>query len=118
MLSWMPHGHCFQWEPAVYWPWIISEVMIFCCYSLAFGLIAHVVLTRIGVNVFTNTLIFLLASFVFVCGVDHLLGAIQLHRPIYHLVSFWKVVVNFVSVAFAVVGIKQLVYDPWRARRA
>lgn len=97
--SFMPHGHCFLWNPALVWINLVSDVLIgMSYYSIPTAGLYYWVRRR-DIPLW----LFLLYASIFVaCGSTHFMGAYTIWIPAYWESGMIKVATAVVSVAAAV----------------
>lgn len=97
----MPHGHCFFWQPDILWVRLIADGLIVASYySIPLALVYLVHKRR---DIVFNWVFFLFAGFIFACGTTHILGIITLWNPIYRFEGYVKLLTGVVSAATAIV---------------
>ena len=97
--SFMPHGYCFLWIPEVLWSQIIAEITIASAYITISLVLFYLVLKRRHIPFSWVLVIF--GTFIFLCGLTHLVGLITIWYPVYVLDSIVKIVTAAVSIAAA-----------------
>ena len=104
--SYMPHGHCYLWQPGILWTHVISDIFIAAAYfSIPFGLYY----IRKKRQDWQYTGLFVLFSlFIFWCGVTHLLSIFTIWHGIYGIHGITKIITAVVSFFTAVVLMKNL----------
>lgn len=98
--NFMPHGHCFLWNPALVWTHVVSDVLIgMSYYSIPTAGLYYWVKRR-DIPLW----LFLLYASIFVaCGSTHFMGAYTIWVPAYWESGAVKVATALVSVAAAAV---------------
>lgn len=92
----IPHGHCYLWEPGLVWLHVLSDVLIAIAYFSIPLMLVYFVQKREDVP-FRG--IFLLFSlFIVTCGTTHLMSVWTLWHPAYWLAGVIKAVTAVVSV--------------------
>ncbi len=81
--SFMPHGHCYLWSPAMVWLQVLSNLTIALAYVSISGTIA-VIVRRIRDIPFSRMYV-AFGVFIVTCGVTHLLDVATIWHPIYWL---------------------------------
>lgn len=97
--SFMPHGYCFLWIPEVLWSQIIAEITIASAYILISIVLFYLVLKR--KNIPFSWVLIIFGTFIFLCGLTHLVGLITIWYPVYVLDSIIKIMTAAVSIAAA-----------------
>lgn len=100
MLSFMPHGTCYLWEPSL----LIAEAATNGLIALAYYAIPLLLLYFIGRRPdIPNPLLFtLFAIFILACGTTHVLDILTIWYPIYWVDVFVRAVTALASVGTAV----------------
>lgn len=95
----MPHGHCFFWHPELLWMHVVSDAVVAAAY---FSIpIALVVIYRHRKDFEHKRVLVLFASFIFLCGLTHVLGIWTMWDPIYRAEGLVKAATALVSVVTA-----------------
>ena len=98
--SFMPHGHCFLWDPLVLWLNVISDTFIACAYfSIPVALFQ---VFRRRKDLAFNWMFFLFAVFIFACGTTHLLEVWNVWHSNYLVAGFVKFATACASVVTAI----------------
>lgn len=92
----MPHGHCFLWEPRILWLHVISDLTIAAAYFSIPAAIVYFVSRRKDFPF--RRLLVLYSSFILLCGATHLFGVWVLWYPDYALEGVVKALTAIVSV--------------------
>lgn len=97
----MPHGHCFLWEPYILWPLVVSDLFIALSYfSIPLALVI-VILKRKEKKLYNISLLF--ALFIFSCGIGHLVDIWNIWNSNYVLSTSIRIFTAITSFATAVV---------------
>lgn len=101
----MPHGHCYFWEPTILWTNVGSDAIIALAYfsipiTLVFFLLKKQELMK--ANMRYAWVVVLFATFIMACGVTHLFNIWTVWTPSYALHGFVKLLTAVVSLATAV----------------
>ena len=97
----MPHGHCYLWEPQVVWTHVLADAFItFSYYTIPLAL---VYLVRKRRDVAFEWIFVMFGVFIMACGTTHLMEIITVWNPMYRLAGFVKAVTAVASVSTAVV---------------
>lgn len=97
--SFMPHGYCFLWTPALLWIYIVSDFAIFLSYfSIPFCL-WYFMSKRPDLPFRSAFLMF--GLFVMACGATHLMGLITIWQADYWLDAGIKLFTALVSLTAA-----------------
>ncbi len=100
----MPHGHCYFWEPFVLWSYAISDSIIAIAYfSIPLALL-YIYLKR---KDFTYVWIMVLfAIFIAGCGITHVFDVVNIWKPLYNLDVIARIITAMASIGTAAVLIK------------
>jgi signal transduction histidine kinase len=93
----LPHGHCYFWQPALVWLNVLSDGTIALSYY-AIPVVLFYFITRRRDPPY-NRAIFMLGAFILACGTTHLMDIVTLWHPVYRLSTAIKVVTAAVSAA-------------------
>jgi signal transduction histidine kinase len=97
--AFMPHGHCYFWEPGLLWLHVASDVLIAVAYySIPLILFAFVSRRR---DVPFNWMFILFGVFIMACGTTHILEVVTVWTPIYWISGGLKALTALVSLAAA-----------------
>jgi PAS domain S-box-containing protein len=100
----MPHGHCFFWQPSLLWLHVLSDGLItFAYYSIPITLY-YFIRKRPGLNL--RGLILMFAAFILACGTTHAMSIWDLWHSTYRLEGVIKAVTAILSAATAIVTVK------------
>ena len=92
----MPHGHCFMWQPEILWTHIISGTIIAISYIGISGILFYMLSKREDSKI--GWVICFFATF-FLCGFTHGLDVWSIYNGTYRLIGFAKILTAIVSVA-------------------
>jgi signal transduction histidine kinase len=96
----MPHGHCYFWQPEIVWLHVISDALIaLAYYSIPVTLLYFVRKRR---DAPFHWIFILFASFILACGTTHLLSIWTLWIPTYRLDGVVKLFTGVISIITAV----------------
>lgn len=96
----MPHGHCYLWEPSVLWVQVGSNVLIGLAYvSIALTLAYLVAQVR---DIPFKTMYVAFGVFIITCGFTHFLDVWVIWNPDYHIDGAVRSVTAAASVGTAV----------------
>ena len=93
----MPHGHCYLWDPLILWQSVLSNALVglsYYCIPLA---LLYFVRKRKDLEFHWIFLMF--SAFIFVCGTTHFLNIMVIWRPAYRLDASMMSITAFFSVA-------------------
>ena len=95
----MPHGHCYLWNPGLVWLHVISDGFIALAYtSIPFTLL-HLVRKRKDIPF--NWMFACFGTFIVACGVTHVMEIWTLWTPTYWLAGIVKAITAVASVSTA-----------------
>ena len=96
----MPHGHCYLWQPPLLWTYIISDLMIAVAYySIPMALVYFV---RKRPDLQFNWIFVMFSIFIFACGTTHLLGLWTIWNPDYWADATMKAITGVASLITAI----------------
>lgn len=102
--NYMPHGHCFLWEPGILWLHILSDAGIVAAYfSIPLALIYFI---RKRKDLPFQSVFILFGAFILLCGTTHLLAIWVLWNPDYALEGVIKALTAIASIATFFVTLK------------
>ncbi len=97
----LPHGYCYQWQPALLWTHFWSDLLIGLSYvTISFSLAYLVHKTRRDIPFSYAFVAF--GLFIIACGGTHFMDVWTLWRPVYWTSATVKVVTAAASVATAI----------------
>jgi PAS domain S-box-containing protein len=100
----MPHGHCYFWEPSVLWSYAISDSVIATAYFSIPLALSYIYLKR---KDFTYVwMVVLFAIFIAGCGITHVFDVVNIWKPLYNLDVIARIITAMASIGTAVVLIK------------
>ncbi len=100
----MPHGHCYLWNPGVLWLHIVSDALITLAYfSIPFTLIYFV---RKRQDLAFNWMFVCFAVFIVACGTTHLMEIWSVWHPTYWLSGVIKALTALASVPTAILLVR------------
>lgn len=92
----IPHGHCYLWQPGLVWLHLLSDALIaLAYYSIPIALIYFV---RKRQDLPFNGLIILFGAFIIACGTTHLMEIWTLWYPTYWVSGVLKAITAIVSL--------------------
>jgi PAS domain S-box-containing protein len=96
----MPHGHCYLWQPGLVWLHVISDALIALAYtSIPFTLVYF---ARKRSDIPFNWMFFCFGTFIVACGATHVMEIWTIWTPTYWLSGFVKAITAAASVPTAV----------------
>lgn len=93
----MPHGHCYLWMPALVWLNVISDVLIFLAYTGISCSLIWLIQTNQGMPF--KKVFFLFSTFVFACGLTHLMEVVNVWWAQFLISGFLKLFTAGISLA-------------------
>ncbi len=102
----MPHGHCFFWQPSVLWTHVISDALIASAYFALAVILYYFFRKRPDLKLRGLLLVF--ASFILACGATHLMAVWDIWHSTYRLEGLLKAITAGISVTAAIVSIRVL----------
>jgi two-component system sensor kinase FixL len=100
----MPHGHCFLWEPDILWLHIASDAGIVAAYlSIPFALLYFI---RKRTDMPFQSVFILFGAFILLCGTTHLMSIWVLWNPDYAIEGIIKAATAIASIATFFVLVK------------
>lgn len=98
--SFMPHGHCYLWSPAMVWLQVLSNLTIALAY-VAISAALAVILRRIRDIPFSR-MYAAFGVFIVTCGVTHFIDVATIWHPIYWLDGGVRAVTALASAGTAI----------------
>ncbi|PZV12946.1 MAG: hypothetical protein DCF21_14855 [Leptolyngbya sp.] len=92
----IPHGHCYLWQPGLVWLHLLSDALIALSYWMIAGALVYFVQRRPDVPF--KPLFWLFATFIMACGATHLLSVWTLWFPTYWVSGGVKAITALVSL--------------------
>ncbi len=100
----IPHGHCYLWQPGVLWLHVISDAFIVLAYySIPFTLLYFV---RQRKDLEFHWMFIFFAIFILACGTTHLMEIWNVWHPTYWLTGGIKAITALASIPTAFLLIK------------
>lgn len=98
--AYIPHGHCYLWQPSLLWLHIISDGLIAVAYfSIPFILLYFI---RQRKDIPFRGIIILFGMFILSCGTTHIFSIITLYVPVYWLSGAIKSFTAMISAYTAI----------------
>lgn len=99
--SFMPHGHCYLWQPELVWLNVLSDAAIAVAYfSIPVTLIIFIQQRK---DLPFSWIFALFGLFIVACGTGHILDVWTLWHPTYWLSTVVKVFTALVSISTAII---------------
>ncbi len=96
----MPHGHCYIWDPSVVYLHVISDGLTALAYfTIPFALIYFVRKRR---DLSFDWMFLCFAIFIIACGMTHVMEIVSVWRPYYWLSGSFKAITALASVPTAI----------------
>ncbi len=102
----IPHGHCYLWQPGLVWLHALSDGLIVLAYGMIASALVYFVKRRPDIPF--PPLFWLFAAFIAACGVTHLMAVWTLWVPTYWLSGTIKALTALISLYTAVELIPQI----------
>ncbi|MDF9795075.1 PAS domain S-box-containing protein [Catalinimonas alkaloidigena] len=102
----MPHGHCYFWEPYILWSHALSDGIIALAYMIIPFSLFYIFYRR--KDFVYSWMGILFAIFIFGCGLTHVFDVVNIWYPIYHIDSVVRIVTALASIGTAYVLIKYI----------
>jgi signal transduction histidine kinase len=96
--NFMPHGHCFLWQPATLWLNAGSDALIAGSYFAIPAAIYYFVRRRRQEYHFA-WMSSMFAAFILLCGTTHVMEILTIWNPVYRVAGVLKLVTGLVSLA-------------------
>ena len=97
----MPHGHCYLWEPGLLWTHVISDVLIGLAYVSISATLAYMV-ARARRDLPYHWMVLAFGVFIIACGATHFIEAWTVWHPDYWFAGIVKVITALASVTTAI----------------
>lgn len=95
----MPHGHCYLWDPEILWLNVLSDFAVACAYFIIPFYLIYLVKKRKDLSF--NWLVVMFALFIFACGTSHLFDIVTVWKPYYALQGIIKLITAVLSILTA-----------------
>jgi len=92
----MPHGHCYLWQPSTLWLNVGSDVLIALAYVCIPFAIYYFVRQRKSTITYPGIAL-MFAAFIFLCGATHVLEVWTVWDPVYRIAGALKMLTGIVS---------------------
>jgi signal transduction histidine kinase len=97
--NFMPHGHCYHWEPAVLWSYAISDSIIALAYLVIPLSLVRIVRRRKDFSYMWMVALF--AVFILGCGTTHVFDVINIWEPLYTIDAGVRIITALASIGTA-----------------
>ncbi len=98
--SFLPHGHCYLWKPAILWAQILSNGSIGIAYVAIASMLAYLV--NRGSYLPFKGMGLAFGAFIVTCGITHFFDVLVIWHPLYWLDSGVRIVTAAASVGTAI----------------
>ncbi|PKL77920.1 MAG: hypothetical protein CVV27_04295 [Candidatus Melainabacteria bacterium HGW-Melainabacteria-1] len=100
----MPHGHCYLWDPALLWTQVGSNLLTgLAYYSIPVALWVFVSQRSDLKDLQVKSLFIMFSLFILLCGTTHFMDVLVIWKPYYWIDSFVRVLTALMSLATAIV---------------
>ena len=96
--AFMPHGHCYLWEPLTLWLNVGSDALIAACYFAIPGVLYYFVRQRRTVISYA-WIPLMFAAFILLCGTTHIMEIWTVWNPDYRAAGLIKLLTGIISFA-------------------
>ncbi len=94
----LPHGHCYLWQPGTLWLNVGSDALIAAAY-FAIPLSLYRLVRRRTSEIPFPGVFLMFAAFIFLCGSTHIMEIVTVWHPYYRLAGALKLLTGVVSLA-------------------
>ncbi|AHM60665.1 hypothetical protein D770_12040 [Flammeovirgaceae bacterium 311] len=111
----MPHGHCYYWEPYIMWSHAISDSIIALAYLTIPLSLIKIVRSRKEDDFAYMWMLLLFAVFILGCGATHIMDVVNIWEPWYRTDSAIRIITALASIGTAVLLVRitpQLIMVP------
>lgn len=98
----MPHGHCYLWQPEILWAHLLSDATIAAAYY-AIPITLGIFMYKRRSTIPYPEIVGLFVAFIFLCGTTHLFSIATIWYPAYELQGYLKMMTAIVSLLTAIV---------------
>jgi two-component system NtrC family sensor kinase len=95
----MPHGHCYRWNPTILWGQVVSNVLIGLAYFLI-PIWVYLVFGRLNFPL-VRGVAWLFFAFILACGIGHFFDVWTIWQPNYRMHTIQRGLTAVASVATA-----------------
>ncbi len=92
----IPHGHCYLWQPGLVGLHIVSDLLIALAYYSISGMLVYLVHKRSDIPF--QGIFFLFGAFIIACGTTHVMEVWTLWYPTYWLSGSIKIITAIISL--------------------
>ncbi|MDN4501785.1 PAS domain S-box protein [Alteromonadaceae bacterium BrNp21-10] len=98
--DYMPHGHCYLWQPHILWTNVVADLVIAASY---FSIpIAIMMFANKRKDIGYNKVFALFSLFILCCGITHVFGIITIWQGVYGAHGIAKAITALVSLVTAI----------------
>jgi signal transduction histidine kinase len=94
--EYVPHGHCYLWQPGLVWLHVVSNIAIALAYFSIPVLLVYFVSKRKDIPF--NWVFLLFGAFIIACGMGHLMDIWTIWHPAYWLAGAIKALTAIISI--------------------
>ncbi|MBC7922393.1 MAG: PAS domain-containing protein [Ferruginibacter sp.] len=98
--AFMPHGHCYYWQPDILWSHALADGTIATAY-FAIPLVLFYLFAKRR-NTHYSWVVALFALFIVGCGITHVMDVVTIWNPLYRLDSLFRIITALASVGTAI----------------
>lgn len=106
MSGFMPHGHCFLWQPDVLWPYVLGNLLTAAAYFALPPMLA--VLGHRRPDLYNRAGLYAFAAFIASCGIGHVIDTYTIWTPAYYLLAWQRVSTAAISVVTALLLLQSM----------
>ncbi|MBE0363616.1 hypothetical protein PULV_a1085 [Pseudoalteromonas ulvae UL12] len=104
--SYMPHGHCYLWQPGILWVNVLSDLLIATAY---FSIpIALWIFVKQRKDLRFKGIFILFALFILCCGITHLFSIYTIWHGSYGVHGILKAITAIISITTALILFKNI----------
>lgn len=100
-MDFMPHGHCYFWQPEILWPHVLGDGLTAISYFIIPVLLIWFMRKRKDLSF--NVLFWAFALFILSCGTTHALAIVSVWDPIYEIEAIVKILTALISFATVII---------------
>ena len=104
--NFMPHGHCYYWEPYIMWSHALSDSIIALAYLTIPLSLVKIVRSRKEDDFAYMWMLILFAIFILGCGATHVMDVVNIWEPWYRLDSAIRIITALASIGTAVLLVR------------
>ena len=102
--NYMPHGHCYLWQPDLLWTNVLADGLITLCYiTIPFTLIYFI---RKRQDLPFDWMFVAFGVFILACGASHVMEIVTIWLPYYWITALVKVITAAASVVTAILLVR------------